>query len=191
MASQGPNNPSNTSSFGTGDVAWTDSANITTENGVVASANVMMGFTSKSLGATNFGFTVPGGATIDGIEVGVKRRDTSNDIADFEVKLVVGGVLTGNNKADTVTAWPPTLQYTSYGGASDLWGTTLSESDVNSTQFGVALRVSPLATGGTAEVDHIRMTVHYTEGGGGGSGSVQRSVTIACSVQTHPALFEE
>lgn len=66
----------------------------------------------------------------------------SNDLEDETVQLLINGSRTGTNKATntslTVTSNPDT--YTLYGGASDLWGLSLSPSDINNSNFGVAFR---------------------------------------------------
>jgi hypothetical protein len=76
---------------------------------------------------------------------------------DNIVSLVQGGTVTGNNYALTTTDWPTADAYTSYGGATDLWGTAWALADVNAANFGAAL--SAIVQNGTARVDHFRMTV--------------------------------
>lgn len=51
-----------------------------------------------------------------------------------------------------------------FGGVSDKWGTTLSPSDVNSPNFGVALRTTgyPLCYDSFAQIDAIKVEVFYT-----------------------------
>jgi hypothetical protein len=50
-----------------------------------------------------------------------------------------------------------------YGGATDLWGTTWSVADVNSTGFGAALSVAYVSTAGNdwPEVDSVGTYVCY------------------------------
>jgi hypothetical protein len=53
------------------------------------------------------------------------------------VKLVVGGSVSGNNKGEgSYINWTEK----DFGSSSDLWGNTLSVSDVNSSNFGVVLQ---------------------------------------------------
>lgn len=115
---------------------------------------------------TNFSFSgvLPADAEIKGVEVDVERSvDTGSDLTDDLVQLVVGGSLTGDNKA-TATAWPTTEAVANYGGATDLWGTGgLTRTQVVASDFGVEIR----ATKGTsvtdiqARIDHVTITVHY------------------------------
>jgi hypothetical protein len=81
---------------------WTDTDINASNFGVSLRTNIGGGFTSQYLNATNFGFAIPSGATIDGI------------VAEVEC----------------------------YGQST-----------------------------GSGFVDHVRITVHYTEGGGGGAAS--------------------
>ncbi|WP_317899569.1 T9SS type A sorting domain-containing protein [Aurantibacillus circumpalustris] len=78
--------------------------------------------------------------------------------ADHSVRLVKGGVITGNNYAQTTSAWSTTDAYTSYGTPTDLWGTTWADSDINATTFGAVL--SATVQNGTARVDHMRITIY-------------------------------
>ncbi len=178
MASQGPNFPdigvSDNANGGT--IAWSNPGNIAADDGSVAAAAMTSGATSEHLKGTDFDFAIPAGATIDGIVLEIERRGQATDrISDVDVKLVKGGAVVGDNKA-AGSFWTTTLTYQSYGGASDLWGTTWTESDVNALGFGAVM--SCTSTGGSsgAQVDAFRITVHYTEGGGGGGGQPPRSM---------------
>ncbi|MAH50425.1 hypothetical protein CMI37_31680 [Candidatus Pacearchaeota archaeon] len=154
-----------------GDVAWSSPTNATTEDASVASASFTgLGETSEYLKATNFGFSVPGGATIDGITARFKAKQTAFAIFETEVKLVKGGTISGTDKSASTGLNTSTLTFISFGGASDLWGLTLSSTDVNASTFGVAMRVDDNMDSGDAEVDVFDITVHYTAAAGGGGG---------------------
>ena len=118
------------------------------------------GATTHYLKATNFGFTIPGGSVIDGIVVEVERKENSSSVCkDSRIRIVKGGSV-GSTDKSSVTEWPTTDTYKTYGGAADLWGETWSSTDINDSTFGFAL--SALGVGfGTAQVDHIRITVYY------------------------------
>jgi Secretion system C-terminal sorting domain len=79
---------------------------------------------------------------------------------DSFVRLVKGGVLVGNNYGLTSTGWPTTDAYITYGGPADLWGTTWTVSDINSSNFGAAIAAQ--VQNGTAQVDHMRITIFVT-----------------------------
>lgn len=123
---------------------------------------------TQYLKATNFGFSVPSGATIDGIEVGVKRKSSSGDywILDYSVKLVKsdGGFSVANRANTDYGQWSTTLTYAFYGGSSDLWGESWTSSDINNSNFGIAFSVDGYDDP-RLEVDHIQIKVYYTESG--------------------------
>ncbi|MFN8291574.1 MAG: T9SS type A sorting domain-containing protein [Chitinophagaceae bacterium] len=119
------------------------------------------------LEAKNFGFTIPSYSSICGISVEIESRATglllTAAVRDNEVKIIKNGTITGNNKA-LPGDWTSTDTYKSYGGASDLWGTTLTPADVNSSGFGIAISVRIIALVAalpSAEIDHIRMKIDY------------------------------
>ena len=80
------------------------------------------------------------------------------------VSLIKGGTITGSNLKNA-TAWSNTLTPVTYGGPGILWGATWLPSDINATNFGVALSVSSSSNGfttTTSTVDYIQVTVYYT-----------------------------
>lgn len=179
MATQGPNIAGtgvDDSSVGT--TTWINPGNITADDGSFATR--VQGTVSADgaithyLKGTNFGFSIPTGATINGVLVEWKKKATtasgsSNRWVDKTVSLVKGGTVSGDNKADTTTNWPTTIAYASYGGSSDLWGITLTDTDVNDSTFGVVLSGNPTVpsdTSNTGSVDAVRITITYTDAGG-------------------------
>ncbi|WP_181389053.1 hypothetical protein, partial [Klebsiella pneumoniae] len=50
--------------------------------------------------ATNFGFSIPTGATINGIAVQVEAdEDGADDFRDNSIRLIIGGTQSGDNKS--------------------------------------------------------------------------------------------
>lgn len=166
MASVGPSGPSASSTDSSaGTFNWANASGITAEGGGSASVGLGNGQTSIYLVATGFGFSVPAGATINGVLVEWKRSADRSGISDAAVRLVKGGAV-GSTDRSAAGSWPTTLAYQSYGGASDLWGTTLTPDDVNASAFGAAIRAQcAVSTGPTASVDYVRVTVYYSTGG--------------------------
>lgn len=164
MATQGPN-PTGTAtsvSAGTSANVWVNVNNIKLDDGSFASETPNgSADPGEYLEATNFGFSIPSTATINGITVAIKRRDPTNQTQDTIVKLIKGGVISGTNK-QSVTVWPTTFTNASYGSGSDLWGLTLLPSDINASTFGIALQVSQ-GSGDTPQVDFVTITVTYTD----------------------------
>lgn len=149
------------SAFG-GGTAWTNPSNCTADDATVAKAILPGAGTSDYLEATNFGFSIPAGATIDGIEFLIQGREktTSDDINDNEVKVIKGGVRGTENKA-AAGEWPTTFTDRTYGGSADLWSESWTYSDINASDFGVAFAAYSVL-GGEMQVDYISCTITYT-----------------------------
>lgn len=146
-----------------GGVAWTSPGNVTADDSFVAQVSLSAGQESEYLYATNFGFSVPSGATIEGIVARFFRYGMGT-VTDAEIWLLVDGetIGTGDNKSAGAT-WAGTETPDGIGGASDTWGFTLDHADVNHVNFGVALKCES-AAGATAIVDAIEISVHYSGG---------------------------
>jgi hypothetical protein len=114
---------------------------------------------------TNYGFSIPVLATIDGIKVElyqIASPDGPNpDTAVIKVRILQGGVILGTDLGDdwTIAVGPGNR---SYGGDSELWGLTWTPAQINSSTFGCALQVS-LDSGDDVELDSLRITVYFTE----------------------------
>jgi len=162
LLSEGPLNPAVAVDNGGLGSSWNPSAgNATTSNDVYAQTSPA-GMASNYLKVTDFGFNIPAPAEIKGIEVLIERHTSTGVgtlIQDSSVKIVKGGVITGNEHADTGVDWPTTDAVKTYGSNSDLWMTTWTPADINSSGFGAALSV--IDTGNTANVDVIQIKVYY------------------------------
>jgi Bacterial Ig-like domain (group 3) len=154
---------------------------------------------SHYLRATNYGFSVPGDATITGIMVVINRQSSGNNpsIIDNVVSLVKAGSVVGQNK-NSALAWPSSMGTATYGGSTDLWGTTWTPAEINATDFGVVLAAYRQNSGNndrTASVDYIQVSVYYTEPTttsvdcGNGTPQVTYGGVISCEV-TVTALSE-
>lgn len=166
MSSQGPTSPgTGADSSEVGTLAWSNPSRVTAADGSEASVSFAGSDTSHYLKAADFGFSIPSGATIDGIIVEWKRRASPTNVSDSSVRLVVGGTVSGDDQS-IGDFWPLAADYTSFGGVADTWGLSLSTADVNGSTFGAVL--SGACGGDPADgfVDHCRITVYYTGGGG-------------------------
>ena len=157
---------------GVGTVTWSNPGNAKIEDGSRATAKLGTGVVSHYLKATNFGFAIPPGSDIAGIGAVVRRRcETNGVIYDKRVRIVKGGVIKeAQDKANLQTAW--WLPFgTSYGGQHDLWGESWTASDINASEFGIALAAEHIGGSGEplAEVDVIELLVAYYESGGASS----------------------
>ncbi len=193
--SSGPNSPgtgANDAAVGT--KSWSATDAIFTSNDAKAQTQTLLnGHISNYLFASNFGFAIPDGATIEGILVEIERVRVNNTatVKDHRVRIVKGGTIGSTDKADTATNWPTADAYASYGGASDLWGETWSASNINASDFGVALAVictDPNEDENTvARVDHMRITVTYS--GGTPSGKRKRPAVISQTRSSRSAPY--
>lgn len=170
MPVSGPRNPGTT-----GEVAappatesWSSRNDARIEDGAYAQSFPGSGQQTHWLVLTNFGFTIPAHSTIDGIIVEMKKAGGATDLS---VRLWFAGAAVGTNKA-SANLWIDA--YETYGSSSDLWGWTPTRSRVNNSGFGCAIR----AQNGTAFIDAVRMTIHYTTGSGGGS--VSATALLLC-----------
>lgn len=125
---------------------------------------------------TGLSSTVPSGATINGITVNIERYNsvtvgdftlTINDNAIYLTKD--GSTVVGSNKS-TGAAWQSSDNNTpvTFGGSADLWGTTWTAAEINSSTFGVM--ISPSLTfdnsesGSNVKIDQVSITIDYTGG---------------------------
>jgi len=174
VPSQGPYSPASIVNNNTGGLTncpWVNPSNAGASDNAYAESGVLPGggtFSNLSdfLVATDFGFTIPTNATIDGILVEAEvSTDTTGDVVRFRANLKnVGG---GNRDKNPYTV-PGSDTYESFGGAADLWSSSAIYSGVNSSTFGVQFQLASIAAGGDAlnfpvKCDHIRITVYYTE----------------------------
>jgi hypothetical protein len=177
---QGPNSAgAGADNASVGTITWSNPGNITASDDSRATATLGSGDVTHYLVATGFGFSIPGGSTIDGIEVSVEKSHTQGGTAnmfsrDNQVRIVKGGTIgTAEDRAQTGVNWPLNTDATvTYGGAADLWGETWAATDINAGNFGVAISATGVKVGGgqpgtsTARVDHMQITVHFTPTGG-------------------------
>jgi len=149
---------------GTG--TWTNTGNITTVGTPYATQNLASNSTTHYLKATNYGFAIPIGATINGITVVINRQVAStSNMFDNVVSLLKAGVVTGSN-LKSGNAWPNTFGTATYGGAANLWGTTWTAADINAANFGVVLSgTSNSGSTRQVDVDYMQITVTYTLSG--------------------------
>lgn len=172
MATQVASPGSGTEKAGPGNTSWNQESNIVSSNNSRSTSNMGANDMTEYLYASQFGFALPTGSTIDGISTRIERHESSgagaSAIRDEDVRLVDDtNTVRTHDKADTSTEWPLSDAYKTYGGATDKWGESAgfwTEAKVEDPDFGFVLSVKTSATGGgnTANVDHMEMTIHYT-----------------------------
>lgn len=144
-------------------------SNVSTSNDAYSTAGSLLTLlvgNTYYLKATNFGFSFPSYASICGIRVQVEKRANGlglwGEITDNQVRIIKGGTILGNNKA-TATAWATSDVTTTYGGASDLWGTSFTSAEVNASNFGIAIsaHIAGVLVAPDAQIDNIRIAIDY------------------------------
>jgi hypothetical protein len=157
-ASQGPLATTSVISGG-----WTGFNNIKLHDSVYATYAISAGGNSGDIQATGFAFTIPTGATINGITVTAYVSDISGSglTSTHDVTLLKAGATVGTPKS-SAAPWgvPSTL---TFGNGTDLWGTTWTTADTNAAGFGFQMSahngdINPA----TAGIDFVTVTVNYT-----------------------------
>ncbi len=152
-----------------GTTTWTNPDRVYTQNGSVADTGGASGAITKYLLATNFGFTFAGTEAIQGVQVecfGWGDGVIGTAFGDYSIKLVKTGVISGTDLASGFFSINTggVVVYKSWGGGLNMWGLSLTATDVNDATFGVALsfkNYDPIQSR-VVLVDHIRMSVYYT-----------------------------
>ena len=166
MSSSGPLFPSgasgNTNAVGGGSKTWNNSGNIGANDGNLSTVVLAPDATSNDLIGSTFGFSIPSTAVIDGILLEIRYVDSGGGggINESIVQLFKGGVVVGSNKSTGATL-PLALTTVSYGGSSDLWGTTWTPAEINASNFAAVFVVSSIGGLDIAGVDFFRITVFY------------------------------
>ena len=164
----GPNSPESAADDSSlGSITWSNTAGSLISDGATASAGALfIGDVTHYLVASDFNFALPSTAVIYGITVEIEKRASGlfQNVTDNSVRIVKGGSIIGNDYAQGGT-WPGSDTYSTYGGNTDLWGTTWTYSDINASDFGVAIsaELNGFAVLPTAHIDHIRITVDYID----------------------------
>jgi hypothetical protein len=147
----------------------TDS-DVTGDGNVFTSNNSYAVFDSQSdeMDVDDFGFSIPTGATINGIEVAIEGNRTDPRTVDVMLSWDNGsswttGSGTGmKNFGGTFTTLDKTVIL---GGPSDTWNHTWAPSDFSDANFRMLLDAVSSGPGDTLSVDQIQVKVHYTLAG--------------------------
>lgn len=168
--SEGPNS---TGAGGAGVVSRADGAVFSNKANIAASDNSYAVATStgsegfETLEITRWGFNIPEGSIIRGVEARLEGFATDSGAVDEEVYLIDGTIspatTISNNKAvpQGVGAADGLFPNNPWGGPTDLWGATLTPAIVNDNGFGLLLKFSSSGAG-TFSIDHVTLTVYYT-----------------------------
>lgn len=175
MTDAGPNNAGTGTDIGGGTYSWTNPGNITADDNSDATA-VISGNTvlTNSLVASNFGFSIPSDATVNGVQFGVRAwyshdSGTAGAIVIRTAQLRKAGADAGTAKTNAGSTWSTSeAEIGPIGSSSDLWGTTVTPSDANNSGFGLRMQCwwSFGLGQNTAHIDLVTCTVTYTPAAG-------------------------
>ena len=165
IANTGLKSPSNTSVsnyVGGGETAWDTPTNAYASNDTYATASDGTDFQDWY----QFGFNIPTGSTIKGIEVRIEAKVDTLDYLSDPAPAIDSYLRKNSTTYTTTSERTPRLSLTdttyTLGGSNYLWGTTWTPAEINSSDFGVTLSLAGTSTPATTySVDHITVTVYY------------------------------
>jgi hypothetical protein len=161
-----------TSANGTTGEDWQNRANAANDADSDAVMTKVSGTATESL-FYDYTFGLPAGATINGIEVEGRGRDTFGD-AGWVLELYAswngGTTWTAVKRFPASGDFPPAsgtaFQVRNVGGAADTWGRTWTDSEFSNSNFRLRINYLTTGDGGASEVaiDYIKLKVYYTAG---------------------------
>lgn len=138
----------------------------------------------SSLQITGFGFSIPSGAVILGVVVGLAIVSQGSDASTVnEVALWNGGAQLGAGKFPA-TGFTTTNTQQFYGSAADSWGAVLTPAIVNGSSFGFAISCTSVGTRLFLTLPYT-IQVYYTLSG---SGTVAFISSIVIDNESFPGL---
>lgn len=143
------------------DNGWTNPTNALVSNNTYATAASVL---SQSF--SNFGISIPGGNSIQGIAVKVDASGTTA-AGTIDVALSWNAGQSYTTAKATPTLVGNDVIYT-VGGPSDLWGRSWTAAEFNDTNF--RLRVTAAPSENTIRLDGVEVRVYRQVSGGGGGG---------------------
>jgi hypothetical protein len=166
----GPTSVGTGTQTGTDGATWVNPNNITsTSAAAVASVTINSGgpfISSNYLRATMGTNSLSvGTAAVTGIAVTVTAAIPSPGYGQFQVYLLKNGIPVGQAKNVTTTTNFGYITYT-FGGSTDLWGSTWSQADVNSANLGFQFQfiIGNYPVVRTAQVYNGKITVYQGAG---------------------------
>jgi hypothetical protein len=164
-ASVGPLSAASGTDLG-GGTGWSDTGNVNASDDAYATATLSTGQTSGFLRTNDFGFAIPGSASITGLQVDVEGS------ADVATVTLQSFALAFNNSGDASDQFgfnSGTIDLINVdssgtvGGPGDTWGAFLTPTAVNDPAFSIDF-VATKSKSGTATVfiDNVRVTIFYT-----------------------------
>jgi hypothetical protein len=152
-----------------GTAGWTTPGNVVNSDGQDATTSS----TSALQAWGNFGVSVPGGATITGIELAAEARRSgagspnNNCRVLFDLSWNNGSNYTtgsGDKTTPALTTSDPADPYYVMGSSTDLWNHSWTTAELNNTNFRVRAQATKPSCNAAIlhRIDHMHLRVHYT-----------------------------
>ncbi len=161
---------------------WAGKTNLASSDNSYATCVLPGASPGDALWISSLGFSVPAGATINGVTVTYERKcsfasSCSTDPVNGGTAQITktAGTPTGNDKG-SATGWATSDVTDSLGSGSDLWGLSWTVAEINAAGFGfytVVYNANALAR--TASLDYLAVTATYTPA----AGAVRRRAIIS------------
>lgn len=118
---------------------------------------------SRYLACYDFGFSIPSNAIITGIQMNITGfSGMSSSVLDCTIVIRRNASSVAGTNMAKLSPWPTTPEIRSYGGEAELWGYTWTPADINSSDFGVYIKLyNPTTLSPSVNIDHVSMTVTY------------------------------
>ena len=130
---------------------------------------VPQGTYMRRLNLRQFGFSIPGDATVVGIRVSIEKSagyptSTVVPVRDTYVQLHYEGDNVSALDLGSAVAWPLADEVWQYGSPTVTWGTAFTPAMINHSEFGARLRcrldTTPIAEG-RPRIDWVQIEVFY------------------------------
>jgi hypothetical protein len=120
----------------------------------------------EKLICSDFPFTIPSGATINSIVVHIEQFvSTGSGVNNWQVQVDKGAVPgLGGFEAGTPTETVIDVIEFPLGGSDPLWGNTWTAEEINNDLVVIVFTDHDLDDSADVSIDHISVTVTYTEG---------------------------
>jgi hypothetical protein len=150
-----------------GSEAWVNPGNITADDGTNSEGAPAKDEQMNYLVGSNFGFNIPSGSTINGIEARVQCFDGSIDASPAHLTHAIIGksnaALGSDLQVGNLDVTGTAADYT-YGSATELWGLTWTAAEINAStfQFRISMNSDGSSGAGDPRVDAMWVNIHYT-----------------------------
>jgi archaellum component FlaG (FlaF/FlaG flagellin family) len=156
-----------------GNYAWFNPTSASAEDSTfsTASSGVSGGSNSDWLRGVQFVTGIPSSSILSGAVMSAIKQmgGVAPSVQDGKVQLYADGVFAGDDKADTVTEWPPNLfpATITYGSSTDSWGLDVADtlsSIVNAADFGCGIEAFVADNFDSGQIDHMFMQLWFSGG---------------------------